>query len=165
MSRNQRPGAGSPLTKGIGSLIGLAAEIHAHRKEKKATEKATAATQNSTAHTLSRDCGLDGEERDEEDWALDEASGELCPDGLHEDDQKSTKVPIVSISNTITPSSSIKPLPLPVILPQRRPQPKSRGFVRAYAPILGECKDIDQATFLNFLDEFYRSSQVRGRSL
>jgi len=45
-------------------------------------------------------------------------------------------------------------MPCPVSLPQRRPQTKSRGFVRAYAPMLNEYKGIDEATFLAFLDEF-----------
>ena len=52
-----------------------------------------------------------------------------------------------------------QPLPLPVIIPQRRPGSKRRGFVRAYAPLLGECSGIDEATFLAFLKNFYKSSK------
>ncbi len=52
------------------------------------------------------------------------------------------------------------PSPAPVILPQRRPKQKSRGFVRAYAPLLGECAGIDQATFVDFLETFDKSSQA-----
>lgn len=51
------------------------------------------------------------------------------------------------------------PLPLNVIIPQRRPHSKSRGFVRAYAPVL-ENAGIDQATFVAFLDTFQKASQV-----
>ncbi|KAK7445042.1 hypothetical protein CaCOL14_001740 [Colletotrichum acutatum] len=47
-------------------------------------------------------------------------------------------------------------LPMPVILPQRRPESRHRGFVRAYAPVLQEC-GIDQATWLEFLDGFENS--------
>jgi hypothetical protein len=54
----------------------------------------------------------------------------------------------------------MKPLPYPVILPQRRPQTKSRAFVWAYTPLLGECKGIDETTFLHFLDEFYEKTQA-----
>jgi hypothetical protein len=36
-------------------------------------------------------------------------------------------------------------LPLTVVLPQRRPKDRSRGFIRAYAPVLENC-GIDQAT-------------------
>ena len=47
-------------------------------------------------------------------------------------------------------SMQYRPLPAPVILPQRRPKNKQRGFVRGYAPLLGECSGIDQQTFLDF---------------
>lgn len=45
-----------------------------------------------------------------------------------------------------------KPLPEPVVIPQRRPGNKERGFVKAYAPGL-ERHGIDQQTFLKFVDE------------
>lgn len=41
-------------------------------------------------------------------------------------------------------------LPKPVLIPQRRPGNKERGFVSAYAPCLGE-HGIDQQTFLKFV--------------
>lgn len=50
-------------------------------------------------------------------------------------------------------------LPCPVIIPQRRPRTKGRGFVRAYAPVLADC-GIDQNTFLEFLKTFYKASQA-----
>lgn len=40
------------------------------------------------------------------------------------------------------------------------PKHRSRGFVRACAPSLGECKGIDQATFLDFLEEFDAAIKV-----
>lgn len=55
-------------------------------------------------------------------------------------------------------------LPCPVIIPQRRPRTKSRGFVRAYAPVLADC-GIDQDTFLEFLKTFHKASQVTNPSL
>lgn len=48
-------------------------------------------------------------------------------------------------------------LSLPVILPQRRPKDRSRGFVRAYAPDLARC-GIDQEMFLRFIDDFNNST-------
>lgn len=51
------------------------------------------------------------------------------------------------------------PLSGPVILPQRRPRWKSRGFIRAYAPALREC-DIDEEQFLDFMDRFHRAAKV-----
>jgi hypothetical protein len=43
-------------------------------------------------------------------------------------------------------------LPLPVVLPQRRPEARARGFIRAYAPLL-ENSYLDQVTFLEFLHD------------
>jgi hypothetical protein len=50
-------------------------------------------------------------------------------------------------------------IPLPVILPQRRPKDRTRGFVRAYAPVL-ENVGIDQATWLAFLGTFQLPSEA-----
>jgi hypothetical protein len=50
-------------------------------------------------------------------------------------------------------------LTCPVILPQRRPGTKDRGFVRAYAPMLADC-GIDQSTFMDFLESFNQASKV-----
>lgn len=50
-------------------------------------------------------------------------------------------------------------LELPVILPQRRPKNKERGFVRAYSPVLETC-GVSQTEFLDFLDGFGKAIQV-----
>ena len=42
-------------------------------------------------------------------------------------------------------------LPAPVLLPQRRPKNRDRGFLRAYAPDLAPC-GIDQEMFIYFLN-------------
>ncbi|PSR90609.1 hypothetical protein BD289DRAFT_365834 [Coniella lustricola] len=47
-------------------------------------------------------------------------------------------------------------LELPVVLTQRRPKARSRGFIRAYAPIL-EDVGIDQPTFLDFVDKLNKA--------
>ncbi len=59
-----------------------------------------------------------------------------------------------------TPSFQRTPLPCPVIIPQRRPGAKVRGFVHAYAPLLGECSGISQDTFITFIKNFHKSSQA-----
>jgi hypothetical protein len=48
---------------------------------------------------------------------------------------------------------------MPVILPQRRPKDKSRGFVRAYAPLL-EPSGIDEKTFIDFLNQLDLSAKT-----
>ena len=48
-------------------------------------------------------------------------------------------------------------MPLPLVLPQRKPKDRSRGFIRAFAPVLENC-GINQAAWLVFLDAFQKSS-------
>ena len=50
-------------------------------------------------------------------------------------------------------------LPFPVIVPQRRPGTKTRGFVRAYAPILEEMS-VPQDVFLRFLKDLHKAAQA-----
>jgi hypothetical protein len=173
----------SRLIKGIGSGIGLAAEAIAHNKEKKALERERSRSPNPQASSTSpyppekhavddKNHDDDGDDDDsddfhddEEEWALDAAAGELDPPPAY-DDLKD--VPVDDVASFIekhpaaTQVKSFQPLPCPVILPQRRPKNKARGFVRAYAPVLGEYSGIDQKTFLDFLDDFHKSSQVRN---
>ncbi|KAK2029107.1 hypothetical protein LX32DRAFT_617695 [Colletotrichum zoysiae] len=52
--------------------------------------------------------------------------------------------------------SNDKTLSLPVVLPQRRPEKRARGFIRAYAPVLAEV-GIDQETFIEFVDTFNKA--------
>ena len=97
---------------------------------------------------------------DEEDWYLDDAAGEL--------DDSSSPPPY---SSNINPDQLADPydipfnkeelsrLPYPVLIPQRRPRDRSRGFVRAYAPDLAAC-GVDQESFLKFVTDFYHSSKV-----
>lgn len=122
---------------------------------------------------------------DEEAWELDEVSealpaydeldgapGELPrrnteddPDAIHQDDSAETKEKkrdrmireLVAMAGPPGPKTK---LPFPVIIPQRRPGAKRRGFVRAYAPVLQDC-GIGQDVFLKFISDFHKASQVR----
>lgn len=101
------------------------------------------------------------EEGDEEAWELDEASRELAGSPSEE---QGLPADVKSLADTFIrnhppPPHSGSRLSCPVILPQRRPRDKKRGFVRAYAPVLREC-GIDQATFLEFLKNFHTSCQA-----
>lgn len=60
------------------------------------------------------------------------------------------------------PIPPMKRLPCPVVIPQRRPGSKFRGFVRAYAPDLAD-SGISQDMFLEFLEMFYEASRVSCR--
>ena len=106
------------------------------------------------------------EEGDEEQWALDDAVEEQSPrtasdeapvqdaNVLMDAFMRSHPPPAYAASGQVAGR-----LPCPVIVPQRRPRDKKRGFVRAYAPVLEDC-GIDQATFLDFLKTFHDASKA-----
>lgn len=99
-------------------------------------------------------------EDDEEAWQLDEVAAATEPptyDAATREDTDAFERDL-AIAHQQHPSP-IGKLPLPVILPQRRPRNKSRGFVRAYSPVLQDV-GIDQETFLRFLKNFHASSQA-----
>lgn len=106
------------------------------------------------------------EEGDEEQWELDDAVDEqlvYTPSG-DEPAQDENQIVDEFMRNHPPPaytesSTTRAQLPCPVIIPQRRPRDKKRGFVRAYAPVLADC-GIDQATFLDFLKSFHKASQA-----
>ena len=60
---------------------------------------------------------------------------------------------------TQRPHATASKLPFPVIVPQRRPGTKTRGFVRAYAPVLAD-SSVDQPTFLKFLSDLHKHAQA-----
>ena len=55
-------------------------------------------------------------------------------------------------------------LSCPVVIPQRRPGSKDRGFMRAYAPVLADF-DLSEESFLAFLKSFHKASLVIKWSL
>lgn len=110
-------------------------------------------------------------DNDQAEWALDEAAEELeQPPPSYSEASATSPATAEEIANTflarhkLTPTSAasqkFQPLPCPVILPQRRPKDKTRGFVRAYAPLLGSCSGIDQQTFLDFINDLDRASKA-----
>jgi len=115
-----------------------------------------------TPHNDEEDDSL-SEEGDEEQWELDEAVSYPEP---NEDAAEDVGVLTDTFMRNhpppaYTPSETGQvhgKLPCPVILPQRRPRDKKRGFVRAYAPVLADC-GIDQDAFLDFLKTFHASTK------
>ena len=107
-------------------------------------------------------------ENDENAWDLDDAATEYTSQ-RHDAGTNGPEPGVGEIIQTFVhehppPAYSsegpgICQLPFPVIIPQRRPQNKSRGFVRAYAPVLSDC-GIDQNTFIDFLKSFDKASKV-----
>lgn len=117
------------------------------------------------------------EENDEADWDLDEAAEEQVRQGLSwtRADVSTGDVPygatekkayVDSIVHSFLEKHPCSPEPkdtteleCPVIIPQRRPGNRRRGFVHAYAPALADC-GIDETTFSHFLKDLYRASQA-----
>lgn len=105
-------------------------------------------------------------EDDEADWELDEAldrkgsAEEPPPEYRPVDELVRDVLNATSAAAHLPPDFERTAMPCPVIIPQRRPRKKERGFIRAYPPLLGECSGIDQSTFLSFLENFHRSSQA-----
>ncbi|KAI1420663.1 hypothetical protein F5Y12DRAFT_771955 [Xylaria sp. FL1777] len=94
------------------------------------------------------------EDGTDDEWDLDDAQEELGePHG-----QDNKRLLADALQPAPLPAEAPRGcLQYPVILPQRRPQRRHRGFIRAYAPDLLAC-GIDQPTFMAFLDELDKST-------
>lgn len=120
-----------------------------------------------THELVPQDKEEDGVDRDEADWALDEAAADGEDNELASRDEKDNVRIEERIANkagdlaTNSPLSkrSKQKLPFPVIVPQRRPGTKTRGFVRAYPPVLEEV-GISQDAFLGFLKDLHTAAQA-----
>ena len=102
-------------------------------------------------------------DEDEAYWELDEAMAlEDRSSTMLDEETKPDVHKLVQKFLTAHPAPSqplTGPLECPVIIPQRRPHTKARGFVRAYAPAL-EDASIDQDTWMEFLEIFHKSQRV-----
>lgn len=168
------------IVKSIAASIGLASESIRHHKEKKAAKKAAAfSRENSESGTRSPSEAADlerkaissfagsenkseqqgeHEEHDDEQWDLDDAQDDIISEQHKPKERPFARDPKKVAKHftddyPITQGVELKKLSLPVVLPQRRPKARSRGFIRAYAPELQNC-GIDEAMFIDFLDTF-----------
>jgi hypothetical protein len=178
------PSAPALVVKGIAASIGLASEsIHHHKEKKAAKAAATLSRGNSESDTLSpsSSAGLERkvtssstsskhedeyqgehEEHDDEQWDLDDAQDDLIADRNVSKERPFERDPSKIAKHftddyPVVPGVELRRLSLPVVLPQRRPKARSRGFVRAYAPELQNC-GIDEAMFIDFLDTFKQAT-------
>ncbi|KUJ19487.1 uncharacterized protein LY89DRAFT_642557 [Mollisia scopiformis] len=123
------------------------------------------------------------QENDEEQWQLDEAQDEISGRSaviLSEESGATRSQSELQQSESYNPHNpkvvferfierhptpiipATTKLSLPVIVPQRRPRDRTRGFIRAYAPVLSEV-GIDQAAFIDFLETFNQASLASPR--
>ena len=178
-------GRQGPLSKGLSGAIGLATEAYAHHQETKQSKNLPASTHdsaiehdntrktsNATLAPPSYDEALSGssdessENEDEEDWIRDETETQLEPRRADGGEGESQSIDhIIEAFNRRHPPPQYQQaderLPCAVIIPQRRPHTKTRGFVRAYAPVLQDC-GIDEATFMDFHEGFHRAINKQG---
>lgn len=160
------------LVKGIASGIGLASESISAYKASREEKKAQAAdSDNAVREATTEDAEVEHliNEQHEEEWVLDEAQDELAGDE-HRAYSEPASGDIEGLAVSFlqnypapppytTPSPGSPRLTCPVVLPQRRPKSRKRGFIRAYAPVL-EDFGIDKTMFLEFLETSNRACQA-----
>ncbi|KAH8808790.1 hypothetical protein F5884DRAFT_382191 [Xylogone sp. PMI_703] len=165
------------VVKGIAGGVGLVSEGISHHKQQKAARKSMAQDHSSSQDTEHPDEQMQIQENDETvffhaddevQWNLDDAQEEQAslnetntsPAKTERDVHKITANFISRYPPPQYPSlAEIPRLPLPVLVPQRRPKDRARGFIRAYAPVLEEV-GINQDMFLDFLETFNQASQA-----
>ncbi|KAF2106004.1 hypothetical protein BDV96DRAFT_591682 [Lophiotrema nucula] len=166
-------------TKGISRTLGLVGEKYYDRKERKAALAAPEQGKEGSDVPVSeadpsRQASASEDElaSDERVWALDEAAGE--PPSYEESEfgrpvrrptaDRTISELVHDTVATILHEESMQEhervwLPYPIIIPQRRPGTKGRGFARAYPPAL-EAFNINQEAFLHFLESFDAASEA-----
>ncbi|KAF7922239.1 hypothetical protein BELL_0255g00010 [Botrytis elliptica] len=169
-----------PIRDAVSGIIGFGTDAYASFKEKKVSAgeseernvqraKTPEASESPTIEHNSFTTAFDAhgyesyDEDDEGDWVRDNTQAELSPYDQEIVDEPESVKQILGDFGKQHPgiSSSTRPnikqgLPVPIIIPERRPGSKHRGFVRAYAPVLIDC-GIDQDTFMDFLVGFEAS--------
>lgn len=167
------------LAKGISGLVGLGQEAYQHNKEKKAA--ATAAEPSSAqprpvcpappsyTDVVDREKGetdvttSSDEEDDEELWLEDDAQTAIQP-AKEESRPKihnAAKWTEAFLRRNPPPPLQQVPLPAPVIIPQRRPGSRTRGFIQAYAPAMAD-SGIDQKAWLEIMSGFHEQTEQEG---
>lgn len=115
-------------------------------------------------------------EDDEAAWELDEMAERVAPpsyteaginpatssvegDSVKETSKRADNAIRDLVRMAGPPPHPIQRLRCTVIIPQRRPRNKDRGFVRAYAPVMEGC-GVGQDVFLKFQEDWLAASKV-----
>ena len=182
---NQGYGGLGLVVRGIAAGVGLASESINHHKQKKAARQADEAHRKvsdmqappayeendsqiakepSHASKHQKEPAVyEVEQGDEEHWDLDDAQEDIISQELvalrkRPFEHNPRKITQVFIDDyPLSQGGPSGRLSLPVVLPQRRPKDRTRGFIRAHAPELQNC-GIDQPMFLDFLETFNLAS-------
>lgn len=157
------------LAKGVTGAYGLAREAigdnHHSKKSPDPSHLSVSSPRDKNDAELSDTSSISSSDGEDAAQALDEAQQEYAGHDKKLDLRHAENVDqVLDTFMQSHPPPKYSPvagrLEMPVILPQRRPKSKERGFVRAYAPMLQTC-GIQQAEFLDFLDGFGKAIQVR----
>ncbi|KAF4973314.1 hypothetical protein FSARC_389 [Fusarium sarcochroum] len=177
----RRGGLLSSAVRGVAGGIGLVSESVSAYKEKRSAEKQAESSnpgqqpQTNNSASASNETPqnehlqpVQQEDSTERQWELDETQADLLSNPQGTDtlpqatqDDADLAASFLQAHSSITPPFDQGPsrLELPVILAQRRPKDRTRGFIRGYAPSL-ETVGIDQAAWLDFLDKFDESTRA-----
>ncbi|KEQ76381.1 hypothetical protein M436DRAFT_15008, partial [Aureobasidium namibiae CBS 147.97] len=152
--------------QGVGGGIGFVSEAYKAHKATKAQKQARDSFHGLEPSSNDIPTTHNG---DQETYALaEEAHTDLTtdqePTEAHEPDEPTDPVTLAESFISRLPSSSpphspSRPLPYPIIIPQRRPSDRTRGFLQAYPPILAT-RSITSSTFLDFLCTFNTSTRA-----
>ncbi|KAI4716242.1 hypothetical protein E4T48_07543 [Aureobasidium sp. EXF-10727] len=150
--------------RSVSGVVGLASESIKSRNTTERQNSETAvptATRSDSAQSVetpsSTQQGDEARDDLENEWNLDDAQDEIAGEySQGAVDANPERTFMERHNQRPTPNVSGQ-LTLPVVIPQRRPKDRSRGFIRAYAPVLQDA-GIDQPTWLDFLDTLQKSS-------
>lgn len=160
------------IIRATASLVGFVSEAHQHRQKKAQTatqvqeryggETGQSFTVDST-HLKYEDVHID--RAHEQIWQYDDSSAEVSNEAAdlstlnsNSCKAKTPRAIAAALANKYGPPTEEhveRNVALPVVLPQRRPNKRGRGFIRAYAPTLSEA-GISQAMFLDIIDNLNR---------
>jgi hypothetical protein len=139
------------FTRGISKSIAITSELAAGKKGKDSAEQRRAFNQGQER----RVSGGEDDDPTEQQWALQEVEDELGDPPPYEEGA-TLQFAQNEFRNEIP---SKQRLPQAVLIPQRRPGSRKRGFMRAYAPVLGTHAGIGQDEFLRFLGDFDKATE------
>jgi hypothetical protein len=140
------------VTGGISKGIAITSELAAGKRGKDSAQQRQSFAQGR------RDSDPDDKDMDltEHQWALQDIEDELGDPPAYSATEQQSEQPFGVTTELATVPQR---LPQPVLIPQRRPGSRKRGFMKAYAPTLGTHAGVGQDDFLGFLNDFDQSTQ------
>ncbi|OBR11527.1 FAD binding domain protein [Colletotrichum higginsianum IMI 349063] len=158
----KKDGLVEEIVRSAAGGIGVISEALHHRKEKKAKDLQQSQEPSHTQFPSETVQSPPGEAVPDSNKIVDEkaTTGEEEESRSQKDQKDSGNLATAFINrHACLPGNRAangRELPLPVILPQRRPEKRARGFLRAYAPLLADV-GIEENTFLDFIDTFNKA--------